>query len=213
MQSISSLVDTVYVIDDGSTDSTASRASEAGAEVIAHTENRGVGVALQTGYDIAVAHDAALLIQLDADGQHDPAFVSNLLDELDEETDIVIGSRFLDGAWNGYSLIRRSGVRFFSFLTSVLGGHRIFDVTSGYRIYRVSALSRLPPGKSRHWAVRQTLTAMRLGLNVKEVGIPIPPRRSGQSQFQPQIALLYPLRIFAGILGAIIETSRLKKSS
>ncbi len=200
------LVDRVYVVDDGSMDETASRAAQAGAEVMAHGRNRGIGAALQTGYDAAIASDADLLVQLDADGQHNPDDLVVLLSALDPSTDIAIGSRFVGTNSDGYSLTRRLGIWFFSLICSALGGTRIFDVTSGFRIYRMPVLSRLPPLRGRHWAVEQTLMAMRLNLRIKEVGIEIPPRRSGESQFQPRVALVYPVRMLAAILRALRHT-------
>ncbi len=211
VRSLRTAVRKVFVIDDGSTDATASRARQAGAEVLSHDRNRGVGVALQTGYNAAISEGADLLIQLDADGQHDPHDIEILCDELDESTDIVIGSRFVKGTPHGYSLTRRAGIWFFSFLCSVLGGTRIFDVTSGFRVYRVSALTKLNPVRSRHWAVEQTLMALRLNLIIKEVQLEIPPRVTGASQFNPFTAALYPLRVLAGMLGAIRKTSRMRE--
>lgn len=206
--SIKSIVDKVFVVDDGSYDSTAARASEAGAEVIYHDRNRGVGIALQTGYESALAYGADVLVQLDADGQHEPSDISDLLGALDPSVDIVIGSRFVGETPDGYGLARRSGIRFFSFLCSVLGGSPVYDVTSGFRIYRASSLLKLPPIRGRHWALEQTLTAMRLNLRIREVEIRIPPRSHGLSQFQPSTAALYPLRMGIGILRALFATSR-----
>ncbi len=204
VNSVAPLVDWVFVVDDGSSDSTASKAAAAGAEVIVHNENLGIGFALQTGYNKAIALGAEFLVQLDADGQHNPEDSSVLLQALDHSTDIVIGSRFKgEKGADGYSLVRTLGIRFFSFITSVLGGSRLYDVTSGYRVYRVAALSRIPTLRTRHWAVEQTLMALRLDLVIKEVPIVIPPRRIGASQFKPQTAILYPIRMLQGIIRAL----------
>ncbi|MFQ5909222.1 MAG: glycosyltransferase family 2 protein [Thermoplasmata archaeon] len=196
-------VDRVYVIDDASTDATASMAEEAGAIVIRHEVNQGIASALNSGYRAATEDNARVVVQLDADGQHDPGHLPTLVDALDEQTEIVIASRFLDGSETSYSFVRKWGIRFFSFLTSVFGGTRISDVTSGYRIYRVSALSRIPPSPGRHWAVEQTLIALRLGLRIKEVSVTIPPRLQGESQFRLGVAALYPIRMTSAILRAL----------
>ncbi len=196
-------VSRVYVVDDASSDATARQAEEAGAIVIRHEVNLGIASALNSGYRAAAEVNASLVIQLDADGQHDPSHIPVLLNALDEKTDIVIASRFLDGGETSYSLVRRWGIGFFSFLTSAFGGTRVSDVTSGYRIYRVSALSKIPPSPGRHWAVEQTLIALRLGLRIREVPVRIPPRVRGESQFQPQVAALYPLRMIVAILRAL----------
>ncbi len=196
-------VNRVYVVDDASSDATAGQAEEAGAIVIRHEVNQGIASALNSGYRAATEANATLVVQLDADGQHDPSHIPVLLNALDEKTDIVIASRFLDGGETSYSLVRRWGIRFFSFLTSALGGTRVSDVTSGYRIYRLSALSKIPPSPGRHWAVEQTLIALRLGLRIREVSVKIPPRVRGDSQFRLGVAALYPLRMFSAILRAL----------
>lgn len=196
-------VDRVYVVDDASTDATAGQAEEAGAIVIRHEVNQGIASALNSGYRAASQDNASVVVQLDGDGQHDPSHLPVLVNALDEKTEIVIASRFLDGSETGYSFVRRWGIRFFSFLTSVFGGTRISDVTSGYRIYRVSALSKIPPSPGRHWAVEQTLIALRLGLRIKEVPVTIPPRLRGESQFKLGVAALYPLRMISAILRAL----------
>lgn len=207
VEAVSHYVEKVLVVDDASDDSTGQRAREAGATVIWRKMNGGVASALQTGYDAAIAEGADLIIQLDADGQHDPSFIPVLLRALDDEVDIVIGSRFLAGSEHEYNLIRRWGIRTFSFLTEALGGSRILDVTSGFRVYRASALRRFPPCRGRHWAVEQTLFAMRSGLRMREVGVPIAPRRAGASQFGADVAALYPLRVVRGIMRALGATS------
>lgn len=203
VRSTAALAQEVIVVDDASTDATAARATEAGATVIVRHENGGVGAALQTGYGAALEQHPDIVLQLDADGQHDPLLIPSLLRALDDETDIVVGSRFLAGSQKEYSVLRRWGILVFSLVTSVLGGSRIYDVTSGYRVYRWSALARLPPCNERHWAVEQTLTALRLGIRIKEVALPMPPRKDGDSQFRPYVAALYPIRVAAGVLRAL----------
>ena len=203
VRDLTPLVDQIFVIDDGSEDATARVARTAGAHVIRHRRNVGIGRALQTGYR-AAAHDKAdILVQLDADGQHNSRYLNVLLEALDDSTDVVIGSRFIEGDSRQYSRIRRWGIRFFSFLTSVFSGTKVLDVTSGYRIYWMRSLLKIPPIRSRHWAVEQTLAALRLNLNVKEVGIPIPPRTRGTSQFRPDVAMQYPFRVSLGIFRAL----------
>src|SRR3954468_5958649 len=87
----------VVVIDDGSTDNTAVHASAAGADVIRHPFNLGIGGAVQTGYQYAPGRGYDVAVQVDGDGQHDPACVHALLRHLRQhpELDMVTGSRFL----------------------------------------------------------------------------------------------------------------------
>ncbi len=213
VRSTARYVDKVFVVDDASRDSTGRRANDAGAEVLTHSTNRGITAALQTGYDAAVAERPDFIVQLDADGQHNPDLLPSLLEAMDHETDVVLGSRFLWNDFQGYSRIRKWGIRFFGFLVSVLGGARVYDVTSGFRVYRASALARIPRLPGRHWAVEQTLMALRLRLRLKEVGVPIPPRHQGVSQFRPDVALLYLPRMLMALLRAVKATPRQSSAS
>ena len=87
----------IVLIDDGSTDDTARIAAANGARVIRHPFNMGYGAAIQTGYMYALEHGADLLVQMDADGQHDPRQIPALVDPIRRnECDLVLASRFLE---------------------------------------------------------------------------------------------------------------------
>lgn len=123
----------IVVIDDGSTDSTVQNASNSGAIVLSHLFNMGYGIAVQTGYKFAARYGYEYILQLDADGQHKPEFLIDILNELKNDTaEVVIGSRFLNG--NSYKppLMRKIGMLFFSKVTSFLTHQKITDPTSGF---------------------------------------------------------------------------------
>jgi len=125
----------VVVIDDGSSDGTAKLARKAGARVLCHTVNLGPGAATQTGYKYALRHSYELVVQLDADGQHDPRSIKDLLNVLENEScDLVIGSRFLGDEGYEPSQIRKIGMSFFGALTSLIVKQKITDSTSGFRV-------------------------------------------------------------------------------
>lgn len=196
-------VDEVVVIDDGSTDRTPEVAREHGATVIKHAVNTGVGGAARTGYRYAIRHDHDLVLQIDADGQHDPDYIPALLDEA-EENDLVIGSRYMNQSYKEYSLIRNAGIRFFTWLVNALGAVSITDVTSGFRVYRIEALQSIIHKSDRHWAVEQTMAAGKQGLRIKEVSVEMPIREEGESQFDLETFMMYPARMFDAILRVII---------
>jgi glycosyltransferase involved in cell wall biosynthesis len=83
----------ILVVDDGSEDETSNVARAAGADVLTLPFNLGVGGALRAGFRFAVRFDYDVAVQVDGDGQHDPAEIDRLLDEL-EDADVVIGARF-----------------------------------------------------------------------------------------------------------------------
>lgn len=101
-------VEQVLVIDDGSHDGTAEEAKLAGAMVISHAINRGQGAALKTGTIAAIKLGADVVVHIDADGQHDPSFIPELVRPLQSgEVDIVFGSRFMGMKPHGMPVRRR----------------------------------------------------------------------------------------------------------
>lgn len=141
--------DEVLVVDDGSTDGTKQLAEEAGATVVAHSRNRGYGNALRTIFKEAAKRDADHLAILDADGQHQPDNVPDLVSTLDErEADIAIGSRFANGGDTNAPLYRRFGLFVVNTLTNVsLGVVRprswVSDTQSGFRVYNNEAIEAI----------------------------------------------------------------------
>lgn len=131
----------IVVVNDGSRDKTAAIAAATGALVISHPFNMGYGVAIQTGYKFAFSQGYDYLVQIDADGQHDPAFIAPMLDELRKgTTDLVLGSRFLEPGSYRPPLARRIGMLFFGTLVSWLTGRKISDPTSGYQAFNRSVI-------------------------------------------------------------------------
>jgi len=129
----------LLVVDDGSHDATAAEARAAGAIVASHPANLGYGAAVQTGYRYALRHGYEAVLQLDADGQHDPASIPGLLTAL-ADADVVVGSRFLDRGSYRPPLARRLGMALFGAVASALAGQRITDPTSGFQAISRAAL-------------------------------------------------------------------------
>lgn len=127
----------VVVIDDGSKDATGEIAAERGACVLRHLFNLGYGSALQTGYKYALRSGAELVVQMDADGQHDPADALALVAPIAAgELDLAIGSRFLGVGDYAMPPLRSAGRRVFQSILRRFGLH-VTDPTSGFQ-----ALSR-----------------------------------------------------------------------
>ncbi len=130
----SSPVTDILVVDDGSTDATLRIARDAEALAVSLPFNLGYGVALQTGYKYALKDNYDFVIQIDADGQHDVKFVPHLADEIQSGTaDIIIGSRFLGSKLYKMDLIRKTGIKLFAKIVSVIIGQEITDPTSGFQ--------------------------------------------------------------------------------
>ena len=125
----------VLVINDCSRDNTADAARTAGAIVITHPFNMGYGAAIQTGYKYARDKGYDYLVQLDADGQHDPACIPALLAPVVQgDADIAIGSRFLGSSYRP-PLARRAGMALFRWIVSRVTGMAVTDTTSGYQAF------------------------------------------------------------------------------
>jgi glycosyltransferase involved in cell wall biosynthesis len=124
----------VLVVDDGSCDDTAGASRRHGAHVVSHVFNLGYGAALQTGYKIAERGGYAFVVQMDADGQHDPSDVPLLLEPLvSGRADVAIGSRFVAPTGYRMDVARSAGRVFFQRLLRAVGGPHIADPTSGFQ--------------------------------------------------------------------------------
>ena len=194
----------VFVVDDGSTDETFAVANNCSktVEVIRHPVALGVGGALKTGYLLAQEWGADAIVQLDADGEHDPKEIDGLLQPvLDGKADMVIGSRFMNGAPRPLSLTRRVGIRFFSWLLNRLTGYELTDVTSGFRAFKGDLLDKVMFPCEGHWAFGMALLASKHRLSVVEVPVTPLKRKSGESQFHEIMTfILYPLRVMKQIV-------------
>lgn len=141
--------DTVLVVDDGSDDDTARRAREAGATVVEHEFNSGYGAALQTLFREADDRGVDHLAVVDADGQHDPSDVPEMVErQRDTGAELVIGSRFTDGGRTDAPLYRQFGLSVINVLTNLSMGvvrpsSRVSDTQCGFRVYSRSAVASL----------------------------------------------------------------------
>jgi glycosyltransferase involved in cell wall biosynthesis len=172
----------VVVIDDGSDDATGALARAAGAIVIRHPCNLGIGAAVQTGFIYALTHGYEAVVRQDGDGQHDSAQIPRLLELLRrDEADIVVGSRFL--AREGYqsTLVRRLGI-FILGVVSALVGARVTDPTSGYWAVNRRALATLARQHPDDYPETEALAeATRAGCRVLEVPVIMHERLGGRS--------------------------------
>ncbi len=145
LDSMPEFVDSVIVIDDGSTDGTAAVARERGAEVISHGRNRGVGAAFDTGRRRVLTLHSDIMVNMDGDGQFAPSDIVKLVGPVaDGDADFVTASRFKDpGLYPEMSRTKFLGNRMMSGLISRLTGRRFHDVSCGFRAYSREALLRL----------------------------------------------------------------------
>jgi len=170
------------VIVDGASDSTERLVRDAGHMVASHLLNRGQGDALRTGFEIALAEGAIIVVTMDADGQHRPQDLLQLIAPVvNAEADYVMGSRFL-GEYEDRGGARHVGIICFSWLIRVLTGLEITDCTNGLRAIRASQLQRLELREDRFNAPELIIEAARKGLRICEVPVSILSRAEGESK-------------------------------
>lgn len=183
----------VLVVDDGSRDATAAEATGAGAIVAPHPVNLGYGAALQTGYRYALRHDYDAVLQMDADGQHDPASIPALLEAFAGGADVVVGSRFLHDESYRPPIFRRIGMTLFGAVGSLLAGQRLTDPTSGFQLISRKALAFLAHERYPHDYPDADVLAMiaRSGLKLVEVPVRMLTSPAGKSMHSGVIKPLY----------------------
>jgi len=197
----------VLVVDDGSRDGTARVARERGVPVVVHAVNLGVGGALQTGFRWALAHGYDVGVQLDADGQHDPAFLPALLEPvLSGACDVSIGSRYV--ARSGYRapLARRLGMMLFSAVVRVAAGQRITDTTSGFRAYAREVMELCHRDFPRDFPDAPLLIDLaRRGFRRAEVPVTMRAREAGRSFYTLGKSLYYPYKNMLASLMVLLK--------
>ena len=197
----------VLVVDDGSRDGTADAARGRGVPVVRHPVNLGVGGALQTGFRWAVTHGYDVGVQLDADGQHDPACLDALLAPVRAgDCDVSIGSRYV--ARSGYRapMARRLGMVIFSGLVSAVLRQRITDTTSGFRAYRRPVMEVCQHDFPKDFPDAPLLIALaRRGFRLREVPVEMRERQAGQSFYTLGKSLYYPYKNLLASLMALIQ--------
>lgn len=193
----------ILVINDGSTDDTAKIASAAGAKVFSHPYSQGNGAAIKTGARNAKGD---IIIFMDADGQHNPEDIPALLNKLSQGYDMVVGAR---SAGTQASLFRRFANSFYNRLATLMTGHLIEDLTSGYRAVQANKFRKfiylMPNGFS--YPTTSTMAFFRSGFPVAYV-----PIHAGKREGKSHIKLMKDgLRFFIIILriGALFSPMRL----
>jgi glycosyltransferase involved in cell wall biosynthesis len=180
-------LDHVLVIDDGSTDQTAQRAREAGAEVIVHNQNRGKGEALKTGLGHWVSREIAWVILLDSDGQHLPEEIDRFLAAAVTATrpSFFIGNRMDNLA--AMPFIRRVVNRYMSERISRVCGQKIPDTQCGYRMLDRQLIPEMLGGGHRFdYETEVLIIASRKGYRIESVPI--------STVYTDQVSKIHPMR-------------------
>ncbi len=202
----------LLVVDDHSPDGTGEIAAGLGGKypgriaVLHRAEKSGLGPAYIAGFKQALSLDADIIIQMDADFSHQPRYIPDMLNAI-EQGDLVIGSRYVKGGsvdeqWGAYrKLLSWFANRIY---TPVILGIAVYDATGGYRCWRRQTLIGIDLDRIRSngyvFQVEMAYIACRLGFRVREIPIHFPDRKFGASKMSPRIALEAALRVWQLLL-------------
>lgn len=199
----------VVVIDDGSTDETARRATEAGAVVLRLPFNLGIGGAVQTGFVYALENGYDFMAQVDGDGQHEPAELSRLVETIDSEPglDMVCGSRFLTTD-NHYPapISRRTGIHLFAFTLSRIIGQNITDPTSGFRLYNRRAIALFARDYPHDYPEVEAVLMLHANrLRMVEIPVKMHVRGTGRSSITTGRSVYYMVKVSLALLVGLLR--------
>lgn len=197
----------ILVVDDCSHDATAAVAREAGAKVVRLPYNLGVGGARRLGYRYAVEHDYDIAVQMDADGQHDPRYIRDMVLALNT-ADLVIGARFAGEGEYQVRGPRQWAMKLLSKALSAIARTKLTDTTSGFRACRgelITFYSRNFPVEYLGDTVDTIVQARRSGYVIKQIPVSMRPRQGGTPSASPAKSMLYLLRSGLALLLALVR--------
>jgi glycosyltransferase involved in cell wall biosynthesis len=193
----------IVVINDGSLDRTGEIARGTGhATVIDLPVNLGIGGAMQTGYLYAHRNGYGLAVQMDADGQHDPAELHKIIQPiLEGAADCCIGSRFLEKTEYRSGISRRLGIWFFSWMIHWMIGKTFTDPTSGFRAVNREVIAEFAEYYPEDYPEVEAIVLLdRQSFRVSEVSVLMHARQAGQSSITPIKSLYYMIKVSLAVL-------------
>ena len=204
----------ILVVDDGSKDNTAGEAELSGAEVIRLPFNLGYGGALQTGFKHALQRGYRYAVQIDADGQHEPAYISKLLEPVKAGTaDVALGSRFMGLGKYKASLTRGLGMRLFGGIASYIIGRGVTDATTGFQALNREVIKFYASDSYPIDFPDADVLIMlhRAGLRSVEVPVVMYPRAEGKSMHSGLKPLYYVFKMFLSIFVTLLRKNTFRK--
>jgi glycosyltransferase involved in cell wall biosynthesis len=197
----------VVVVDDCSTDATVHVARAAGAQVLALPYHLGLGGCVQAGYRLAFELNYDYVIRVDGDGQHDPRDIPAILQTLEREgCEMVIGSRFINGAGAHSGFLRALGIVFFRAMLRPILGRPVRDPTSGFVGVNRTALAVFSRSFPLEYPEIEALVVLqRKRFRFMEVPCRMRPRRTGRTSITPLKSLYYPVHVLLGVFVNVLK--------
>lgn len=190
------------IINDCSTDNTREICEKNGFNVVNLPINLGIGGAVQTGYKYAFNNNYDIAVQVDGDGQHDPAFLNKMAEYLEEKNlDMVIGSRFIEREGFQSSSARRIGIKYFTVLIKVLTGTRITDPTSGLRMVNRDIIKVFSKNYPKDYPEPESVVAiLNQKKRVQEIPVIMRAREGGISSISLKKSIYYMVKVTLAII-------------
>ncbi len=197
----------VLVVNDGSWDATAARATEAGAMVLHMPYNVGIGASVQAGFQFAEKQGYDIVIRNDGDGQHDAAEISRMLAALAaDEADMVIGSRYIENRGYLSSPMRRLGSVILATLISMIVRQRVTDPTSGFIVCNRHATQLCAMLYPHDYPEPESIVLLhRAGIRLLEMPVTMQPRIAGQSSITTLRSGYYMIKVILAILVDVLR--------
>ena len=198
------------VINDGSTDNTKNTCIKNNINFIDLSVNVGIGGAVQTGYKYAKKHNYDIAIQFDGDNQHNPKYINDLIKEIENGNDLVIGSRYIENIDTFKSTFtRRMGIKLLSFLIKLVTKKKIYDVTSGFRACNKKVINYFADNYSIDYPEPDSIAkVLKKGFKVKEIPAEMNERTTGKSSINFLESIYYMIKVSLCILSAAYSTSK-----
>ena len=190
------------IINDCSTDNTREICEANGFNIVNLPINLGIGGAVQTGYKYAFKYGYDIAVQVDGDGQHDPAFLKEMANTLiEEDADMLIGSRFLEKEGFQSSKIRRAGISYFTWLIKLLTKKKITDPTSGLRMINRRLIENFAESYPRDYPEPESVVrVLKLKRKVVEIPVVMRERQGGSSSIRFFNSIYYMIKVTMAIL-------------
>lgn len=189
------------IINDCSKDNTLSLCKKYNLNVIDLSINLGVGGAVQTGYIYAYNKGYDVAIQVDADGQHNPKYISDLVKAINEGNDIAIASRFIDNKGFQSTFARRMGIKLYSSLIKIFSGITIKDTTSGYRAVNKKVIKYFSKNYPVDFPEPETNAILaKTKCKIKEIPVLMEERTSGKSSIMGLKSIYYAGKVALAVI-------------
>lgn len=197
----------ILVVDDCSEDATAHVARQAAAQVLPLPHHLGLGGCVQAGYRLAFELGYEYVIRVDGDGQHDARDIPRILEALEREgCEMVIGSRFLNGAGQHTGFLRAAGIVFFRAMLRPILGKPVHDPTSGYVGVNRTALALFSRSFPLEYPEIEALVVLqRKRFRFVEVPCRMRPRRAGRSTITAIKSLYYMVHVLLGVFINVLK--------